>query len=214
MAASRRAGAAWAPGAGVTVTARLPAAAVPVRQLLPEPILHRFLPQGHGAPERGEAPAPGSTPMAASAGRTWPKGSMGSPAPPPPPPSFSPLCPSVRPCVLSLPVTSLSVVHLSVGPSTAPARPVPVPEPRAAASGGAGPARGPAVPPAPPLPPGPPAHGPGQSTGRWRAHQASPGWAAGLCWGLTPSRGGMLRGAGAVLTECRWQGPVKAPGPS
>ena len=81
---------------------------VPVCQFLPEPLLHWLLPQGHGAPKRGETMAQGSVP----AFPWWPAGMGGEGARPgprgpqafqplPPPPSFSPLCPSVHPCVLS-----------------------------------------------------------------------------------------------------------------
>ena len=111
-------------------------------------------------------------PRQLAVGPDRPKGSKGSPAPP-----FL-----LHPSLLSvhLSVCSLSAchapphlsVHLSVGPSTAPDRPVPVPEPRAAALGGAGPARGPAVPPAPPLPPGP---GLGAVSGRGRVGEGGAG---------------------------------------
>lgn len=107
-------------------------------------------------------------PMCLAGDWVWPKASMGSLAPPPSI-LFSSL--SVRPsmCPLSACHPPHLSVCLSIGPFTAPAHPVPVPEPRAAASGSAGPAHGPEVPPAPPLPSGPPAPGPGQSMGRWRA---------------------------------------------
>lgn len=41
---------------------------VPVHQFLPEPLLHRLLPQGHGTPERGETLARGSGPHVSSGG--------------------------------------------------------------------------------------------------------------------------------------------------
>lgn len=139
-------------------------------------------------------PRPEAVPPMAASGGARP-GPTGPWALQPLPPS-SILLSSLSVCVSSLYLSPLHLyVHLSVGPSTAPDRPVPVPEPRAAALGGAGPARGPAVLPSLPLPPGPPAHGPGQSTGRWRALGASPGWAMWLCWGPhTKPRVHALRG--------------------
>lgn len=61
------------------------------------------------------SPAQGSAPQwRPVGGRTWPKGSTGSPAPPPHPPSFS-LCPSVR-------VSSLCLSS-PICPSTCPSVP-------------------------------------------------------------------------------------------
>lgn len=85
---------------------------VPVCQLLLESVLHRLLPQRHGAPERGEGlpSAPGPAP--------WPPGDgplEGSRALQPlPRPSILLSFLSVCPCVLSLPVVPLS--HPSVRP--------------------------------------------------------------------------------------------------
>lgn len=66
----------------MTTACLLPA--VPVCQLIPEPLLHRFLPQGHGALERGETPAPAAVPpasMAASEGPDLAQGVQGLSSP-------------------------------------------------------------------------------------------------------------------------------------
>lgn len=131
-----------------------------------------------------------------------------------PSPLLHPFLLSVRPSirVSSLPVTPPSVCPPVLGPFTAPARPVPVPEPRAAAAGSAGPARGPAVPPAPPLPPGPPVPGLGQSMGRWRAQGASLGRAVWLCWGShNKLRVPAMRGWGSTGGE-QMAGAPEGPG--
>lgn len=141
---------------------------VPVHQFLPEPLLHRLLPQGHGTPERGETLARGSGPHVSSGGLGMAQSIHGLSSSSPFHSFLLSVCPSIYVSSLCLSPPHLSVC-LSIGPFTAPAHPVPVPEPRAAASGSAGPAHGPEVPPAPPLPSGPPAPGPGQSMGRWRA---------------------------------------------
>lgn len=89
-----------------------PLPAVPVCQLVSEPLLHRLLPQGHGAPQRGEALAP-------VAARGAGPGTRGPWALQPLPPLLHPSLLFVRPSVCPLSACHPPIC-LSICPSVPP----------------------------------------------------------------------------------------------